>query len=287
MRPKNLKTKIFLDSCDPAETKEVISILGFLDGQTTNPTLVAKNPYAKERFIQGEKFSKEEIFIFYKKMIKEIAGLIPKGSVSIEVYADEETTTEEMFAAGKEMFTWIPNAQIKYPIIPAGLESAKRSIQEGMRVNMTLCFSAEQAAAVYAATAGAKKGDVFVSPFLGRLDDIGENGMSLIENIINTYKKGDGHTEVLAASVRNMNHFLASLALGVDIITAPISILKEWGNMGTPIPEKFSDYNFSSLKNIPFEEIDLKKNWKDFDISHKLTEQGLKKFVSDWNSLIK
>jgi len=287
MRPQNLKTKIFLDSCDPAETKEIISILGFIDGQTTNPTLVAMNPYAKERFEKGEKFTKEEIFEFYKKVIKEIALLIPDGPVSVEVYADENTTADEMFQQGKDMFSWIPNAQIKYPIIPTGLECAERSIKAGMKVNMTLCFNQEQAGAVYSATLGAKKGDVFVSPFIGRLDDIGENGMSLISNIVEMYKKGDGHSEVLSASVRNMNHFLASLALGVDIITAPFKILKEWGAMGMPIPKDLKDFDFSALKDISYKEIDINKNWKDFDIKHELTDKGLARFASDWNALIK
>ncbi|MEI8270962.1 MAG: transaldolase family protein [bacterium] len=287
MRPKELKTKIFLDSCDPAETKEIISILGFIDGQTTNPTLVAKNPYARERFEKGDKFTKEEIFEFYKKVIKEISVLIPDGPVSVEVYADENTTADEIFQQGKDIFNWIPNAQIKYPITKSGLEAGEMSIKECMRVNMTLCFNQEQAAAVYSATMGAKKGDVFVSPFIGRLDDIGENGMSLISNIIEMYKNGDGHSEVLSASVRTMDHFLASLALNVDIITAPLSILKEWGSMGMPIPKDINNFNFSALKDIHYKDIDLNKNWKDFDIKHQLTDKGLARFASDWNALIK
>ena len=170
MKPEGLTTKIFLDSGDPAETRQVIEALGFLDGQTTNPTLVAKNPYARERFEKGDKFTKEEIFDFYKKVVTEVAEMIPHGSISIEVYADDTVSADTMFEQGKDMFTWIPNAQVKYPILPAGLEAAKRSIEAGMRVNMTLCFTQQQAAAVYSATRGAKKGDVFVSPFVGRLD---------------------------------------------------------------------------------------------------------------------
>ena len=287
MRPKELKTKIFLDSCDPKETKEIISILGFLDGQTTNPTLVTKNPYAQDRLLKGDKFSKEEIFDFYKKNIIEISKLIPDGSVSVEVYADENTKAEEMFQQGEEMFRWIPNAHIKYPITKVGLLVAEKSIKNDMRVNMTLCFTQEQAGAVYSATIGAKKNNVFVSPFIGRLDDIGINGMSLIENIIKMYEKGDGHVEVLSASVRNMTHFMASLALGVDIITAPIAILKEWGELSMPIPKNFSEYDFSSLKNISYENIDLNKHWENFDITNELTEKGIKRFASDWNALIK
>jgi transaldolase len=96
MRPQNLKTKIFLDSGDPAETKEIINLLGFLDGQTTNPTLISKNPYAKERFERGEKFSKQEIYDFYRKVVTDIARLISNGSISIEVYACASTKAEEM-----------------------------------------------------------------------------------------------------------------------------------------------------------------------------------------------
>lgn len=243
--------KIFLDSGDVEETKQAIVLLGTLDGQTTNPTLIAKSPGA-----QGKLFTKEEIFSFYKSVVEQISKLIPQGSVSVEVYADKTTGSEEMFEQGKEMFSWIPNAHIKYPITKAGLEAAEKSVKAGMRVNMTLCFSVEQAAAVYAATKGAKKGMVFISPFVGRLDDQGENGMDLIRNILEMYKTGDGHVEVLTASVRSLTHFLKAKSLGSDIITAPLRVLKQW--------------------------ID-----QDYDIKHELTDAGIERFSSDWNNLIK
>ncbi len=91
MKPAGLKSKIFLDSGDPAETQAVLDLLGFLDGQTTNPTLVVRNPQARERFERGETFSKTEILDFYKQIVSEISSLIPEGSVSIEVYADLKT----------------------------------------------------------------------------------------------------------------------------------------------------------------------------------------------------
>jgi transaldolase len=287
MKPAGLTTKIFLDSGDPAETKQVLSVLGFLDGQTTNPTLVAKNPYARERFERGEKFTKEEIFDFYKKVITEISDLVPHGPISIEVYADDTTSVDTMFEQGKDMFTWIPNAQVKYPILPAGLEAAERSIASGMRVNMTLCFTQEQAAAVYAATRGAKKGDVFVSPFVGRLDDRGENGMELIANIVTMYKSGDGHSEVLSASVRSMEHFMQSLAVGADIITAPAKVLIDWGNAGMPLPGADFVYDASAFKALPYTEVDMNKDWREYDITHELTTKGIERFASDWNALIK
>jgi transaldolase len=287
MKPEGLTTKIFLDSGDPAETRQVLDALGFLDGQTTNPTLVAKNPYARERFEKGDKFTKEEIFDFYKKVVTEVSEMIPDGSISIEVYADDTVSADTMFEQGKDMFTWIPNAQVKYPILPAGLDAAKRSIEAGMRVNMTLCFTQQQAAAVYAATRGAKKGDVFVSPFVGRLDDIGENGMALIANIVNMYKAGDGHSEVLSASVRTLPHFMQSLAVEADIITAPASVLKEWAAAGMPLPDASFVYDVSSFTDIPYTEVDLNKEWNEYDITHPLTTKGIERFASDWNGLIK
>lgn len=286
-RPNGLKTKIFLDSGDPAETKAIISQLGFLDGQTTNPTLVANNPYARERFDKGEKFSDTEILDFYKKVVNEISSLIPDGSVSIEVFSAPETTSDEMFAQAKEMFGWIPNAHIKYPTTAAGLEAAERSIQGGMRVNMTLCFTQDQAAAVYAATKGVKPGGSFVSPFAGRLDDLDLNGMDLIANITRMYKTSDGHTEVLAASIRNLEHFKQSLALGSDIITAPFKILLEWGEAGMPIPGPDYQYDAGSLKPIPYKELDLEQSWQSFDIQHELTDKGIERFTSDWNQLLR
>ena len=286
MKPQNLKTKIFLDGGDPGETREVVSLLGFLDGQTTNPTLIAKHPEAKKRMEQGKLFSTKEIFDFYKQVVGEISKEIPNGSVSVEVYADKNTSTDAMFIQGKEMFSWIPNAHIKYPITKQGLAAAEKSIQEGMRVNMTLCFNQEQAAAVYVATQGAKKGNVFVSPFVGRLDDRGENGMDLIHNIIAMYSHGDGHAEVLVASVRHMGHFMQSLAMGADIITAPLGILSEWGRAGMPMPQGDALHDASGLQHISYQEKDLNNAWTEFDLTHELTDKGIERFSSDWNALI-
>lgn len=284
MGPAKLKTKIFLDGGDPNETREAIKLLGFLDGQTTNPTLIAKNPQAAERLTRGEKFTKEEIFEFYKQVVGEISGLLPEGSVSVEVYADAKTSAEEMLAQGKEMFSWIPNAHIKFPTTGAGLAAAEQAVKQGLRVNMTLVFTQKQAAAVYCATKG---GNVFVSPFVGRLDDIGENGMDLIKNIVQMYGKSDHHVAVLTASVRSLNHFLYALALGSDIITAPFKILKEWAEGGMlQAPPDFS-YDAGNLKNIAYEELDLNKNWQEFDIKHELTDKGIERFSGDWNNLIK
>jgi transaldolase len=286
MRPKNMKTRLFLDGGNPEETKAVLKQIGFLDGQTTNPTLISKNPEARKRLEQGKKFSKEEIFTFYREVVNTLSGLLPQGSVSIEVYADASTSAGEMLKQGKEMFTWIPNAHIKFPTSREGLKAAQQAIKAGLRVNMTLVFSQEQAAAVYAATQGARKGQVFLSPFIGRLDDRGENGMDLIANVIRMYQKGDGHVEVLTASVRSIDHFLYALKLGSDIITAPFDMIKVWGEKGLPIPGDEYRYDTKGLKAIPYRDLDLSKPWESYDIKHDLTDKGMEKFSADWNALI-
>lgn len=287
MRPEKLSSKIFLDSGDPQETREILNILGFLDGQTTNPSLFAKNPEVIKRINAGNKFSQQEVYDSYKKIIQETSKLIPQGSVSIEVYADNQTSLETMVSQAKEMNAWIPNAHIKLPITKTGLAAAEELTKQNIKVNMTLCFSQEQGVAVYVATKGAKKGDVFLSPFIGRLDDIGEDGMSFIENTVKMFQQGDGHVEVLAASVRTLEHFMQALYLNTDIITAPAKILKAWAEKNMPLPDNRSTYDAKNLQKLDFENVDLNKEWPEYNIQHKLTDQGIEKFVSDWNKLLK
>ena len=124
MKPQNLKTRIFLDGGDPAETKEIMNLLGFLDGQTTNPTLFAKNPETRKRLEQGGKYTSNEVFDFYRLVVNTISDLIPDGSVSVEVYADSTTKAETMLRQGREMFSWIPNAHIKFPDVTGRTESS-------------------------------------------------------------------------------------------------------------------------------------------------------------------
>ena len=280
-RPDWLKTRIFLDSGDPTETGEAIRLLGFLDGQTTNPTLVAKNPRTK-----GRKFTRKEIYNFYRDVVTEISELIPDGSVSIETYADENTTSAVMLEQGLEMFSWIPNAHIKFPITYAGLEAANKAVKKGLRINMTLCFNQEQAGAVYMATQGASRGSVFVSPFVGRLDDQGINGMDLIANIIRIFEFSGHHVEVLTASVRNQDHLLYALKLGSDIVTAPLKVLKEWAEKGLAIPDRDYQYRRDDLKRLNYDYTNFARNWYEFDIYHELTRKGIEIFSRDWNGLI-
>lgn len=285
MRPVNLATKIFLDSGDPEETRQAVDVLGFLDGQTTNPTLISKNPEAKARLAVGQKFTKEEIYAFYKKVVKEISPYI-HGSVSVEVYADTATKPEEMIAQGRDMFTWIPNAHIKLPVTKAGLTAAETLTKEGVRVNITLCFSQAQAAAVYAATRGAKPGSVFVSPFIGRLDDLGLNGVDLISNIQTMFRESNHHVSVLAASIRTLDHLYYSLAQKVDLVTVPFSILTAWQEAGFHIPGPEYRFDAKGLSPIAYEPLDLHKPWSSYMIDHELTTKGIEKFSADWNSLV-
>jgi len=280
-----MRSKIFLDGGDPKETREMISLVGSLDGQTTNPTLIAKNPDAQKRLAEGKKFTAKEIMDFYRGVVSELSGLLPHGSISVEVYADANSKTEDLLAQAREMYRWIPNAHIKFPTTHIGLVAAEQLIDEGGRVNMTLVFSQEQAAAVHAATRKAKKGSVFVSPFIGRLDDIGENGMDLVRNIRRMYDEAGSHVEVLAASIRSLPHFCASLAYGADILTVPAKALREWVAAGSPSGEGYA-YDANGLRPIPYRELDLSKPWREFDIAHPLTEKGIERFASDWNSLI-
>jgi len=272
---KQFRTRIFLDSADPVETKAAMELLGSLDGQTTNPSLITKNPLLKQRMEKGEKFTQEEALAAYRDVVVEIAELIPNGSVSVEVPADESTSAKEMLQQATMMSGWAPNLHIKLPITEAGLSAAKYATQSGIRVNMTLCFSQEQAMAVHAATCDSNIGtdDVFVSPFVGRLDDQNLNGMDLIKNIIKMYRANDSRVKVLVASVRSLSHLLQSIQLGADIITAPYRVLEEWIKTGP--------------KPISYEELPVNRLYKLYNIKHELSDVGLAKFTDDWNKLVK
>ena len=126
-----------------------------------------------------------------------------------------------------------------------------------------------------------------MSPFIGRFDDIGQDGMSLVRNIISVYQYSDGHVEVLAASVRSFGHFLCSIKYGADIVTAPLKILKQWKENSMFIPDEVWQYNLNNLAAILYQPVSLDKQWSEYNIQHDLTDRGLEKFTSDWNNLIK
>ena len=285
------KTKLLVDGGDPNETLRIKSLIGFVDGQTTNPSLIAKNPEIQRLIASGHKLSSKEEQDEYKKIVQSISPLVGDAGVSIEVFADLGSRAEEMFAQGEEMFSWIPNAYVKYPCTHEGLRAAQMSVQKSIRVNITLCFSQEQAAAVYAATKGSRE-PVYVSPFVGRLDDLGEDGMDLVRNIKKMYEGGDGHVHVLAASIRSVSHLLSSFALGAELATVPSKVLSEWAATGFPMPDqgfryKGVDVNGKALKSIPYKELDLNLPWESFDIAHELTTKGIQRFVADYQSTLR
>ena len=182
------------------------------------------------------------------------------------------------------MFSWIPKAYIKYPCTAEGLRAAQMSVKQGMRVNITLCFSQQQAAAVYAATKGTRE-PAYVSPFVGRLDDIGQNGMDVVKNIKRMFSKGDGHVLVLAASIRSLGHLLYCFALETELATVPAKILEQWASKNFPMPDNQFQYKAPG-KPIPYEELDLGQWWETFDIQHELTRKGIEKFATDYKATL-
>ncbi len=275
------------------ETTQAVKLLGFIDGQTTNPSLVAKNPEIEKFIASGKRFQKDALLKEYRKIVQSVAK-VTKGPCSIEVYANENSTAEDLLIQATDMYTWIPNAYIKFPIIKQGLEAAGKAVAEGIRVNMTLCFSQEQAAAVYAATKlNNSKSPVFISPFVGRLDDRGQNGMDLVVNILEMYKReGDQHVEMLTASVRNLEHLFYALKLKSHAITVPFKVFKEWADLGFKLPagDFIYDPDFgreTPLEEITYREISLDYDFSEYNISHDLTDKGLTKFASDWEGLMR
>ena len=191
--------KFFLDTANLDEIRQAAA-LGLADGVTTNPTLIAK---------EGN--------VDFKQHIAEICKIV-SGPVSAETTSDDR---DEMLKQGREYVKIASNVVIKVPLTVAGLEATRIFDQEGIKVNVTLCFSSAQA--VCAAKAGAS----FISPFLGRLDDIGDNGLRLLEEIIEIYEQYDWKTEVLAASLRHPIHVIEAARMGSDIATMPFKVFQQ------------------------------------------------------------
>jgi len=191
--------KFFIDTANLREIKEAASF-GFLDGVTTNPSLMAKEGLAKQ-----------------DDHIKAICALTP-GPVSAEVLA---TDTEGMIKEGRHLAGLAPNVAVKLPLTMAGLAATGALAADGIKVNLTLVFSPLQA------LLAAKAGAAFVSPFVGRLDDVGHDGMELIEEIINIYGNYGFETEIIVASIRSPQHVLRSALLGADIATIPFKVIQQ------------------------------------------------------------
>jgi transaldolase len=190
--------KLFIDTADVSEIRQAKD-LGVLDGVTTNPSLVAKTGRGM------------------KAVLAEICELVD-GPVSAEVLS---TRCEEMVEEGRSLAAIAPNIVVKIPLIREGIKAVKTLTEESIKTNVTLCFSPLQA------LIAAKAGATYVSPFVGRLDDIGHEGMDLVDQILQTYSNYAFPTEVLVASVRSPTHVLDALRMGADAATVPLSVIDQ------------------------------------------------------------
>ncbi len=190
--------KLFIDTANLDEIREA-ALWGVLDGVTTNPSLVAR---------EGRS---------YRALVEEICRLVP-GPVSAEVIA---TDAEGMEREGRELAAIAENVVIKLPITRDGVKVCARFAEEGIATNLTLCFSAAQALLV------AKAGASYVSPFVGRLDDVGQDGMELVREIVQMYENYEFPTQVLVASVRHPQHVVQAALIGADVATVPFKILEQ------------------------------------------------------------
>lgn len=211
--------KFFLDTANVNEIKEA-NDMGVICGVTTNPSLIAK---------EGRDF---------KKTVAEIAEIVD-GPISGEVNTENSEDAEKMIEEGREIAAIHPNMVVKIPMTEAGLKAVKVLSKEGVKTNVTLIFSVGQA--LLAANAGA----TYVSPFLGRLDDIGAEGMTLVRDIAEIFDIYGTETEIIAASIRGPLHVIDAARAGADIATIPLKVIKQM-------------------------------------LNHPLTEQGIEKFKKDW-----
>ena len=212
--------RIFLDTANIDQIKQA-SRLGVISGVTTNPSLVSKEGLGD-----------------YKAVVKEICSII-SGPVSAEVLAEE---AQAMIEQARDISTWAPNVVIKIPVTTDGLEAISILAKENIKINMTLCFSLNQA------ILGARAGATYVSPFVGRLDDIGHNGIELVKDIVDAFAKYKLPTQVIAASLRHPQHCVAAAKVGAHIATIPYKVLMQM-------------------------------------IHHPLTDIGIDRFLSDWKQV--
>ena len=213
--------ELFLDTANIEEIRQGAR-LGVISGVTTNPSLAAKEGIGKRDA--------------YKSAVQEIARMVD-GPISVEVVS---TDVEGMVTEGRDIVTWIPNPWVKLPSIPAGFEAMAILAKDNIKINQTLCFSVNQA------LLGALAGVTVVSPFVGRLDDIGHQGMDLVADIASTFRSYDMKTKVLAASIRHAQHCVLAVKARADIATIPYSVLVQM-------------------------------------MKHPLTDLGQSRFLEDWN----
>jgi len=215
--------KFFLDSADLTEIRRAMDA-GLIDGITTNPSLLAKAAGADHD---------------PRDLLAEICRIVP-GPISAEVVA---TTKDDMLREGRKLAKLADNIVIKVPLTEAGLMACRQFRSEGIHVNVTLCFSPAQA--LLAAKAGAS----YISPFVGRLDDIAQDGMQLIEQVVRIYQNYDFATEVLVASVRHPVHVVQAAMIGADIATVPSKVLHQL--MHHPLTDKGLDAFLADWAKLP------------------------------------
>lgn len=218
---REIELKFFIDTANVDAIRKAHE-RGMVDGVTTNPSLIAK---------EGRDF---------RTVIDEIAAFV-EGPISLEVISED---AEGMLKEARELNGWIDNAAIKIPMTWEGLKAVKVCADEGIQTNVTLCFSANQA------LLAAKAGATFVSPFIGRLDDVGQTGMDLIESIGQIYANYGIDTEIIVASIRHPIHVYEAALIGADIATIPPAVLDKM-------------------------------------VNHPLTDLGIKKFLEDWEKVPK
>ena len=209
--------KFFIDTAEIEEIKQA-NLRGWVDGVTTNPTLIAK--------------SGKDFFTVIKEICKEVSGPVSAEVISLQ--------SEEMFREGLDLAKIATNVVVKIPMCEEGMIAVKKLTAEGIRTNVTLVFSPMQA------LLAAKAGATMVSPFVGRLDDIGVEGMQMVNQVIQMYRNYDFTTEVLVASVRSPMHIQLAAEMGADIATIPFKVMQQMTH-------------------------------------HPLTDKGIKAFLDDWN----
>ena len=228
-------SQVLVDGGDPQETVRVKDLVGYVDGETTNPTLISKNPEVRTLVSSGRKFSSREELDEYKKIVQAISPLVGGAGVSIGVVAVWIPRPRKCSPRDGQCFPGIPNAYIKYPCTHEGLRAAQMSVREGLRVNITLCFSQEQGGGGVCGYQRGKTPGICVS-FRRSAGRRRCEWYGSVRNIKQMYEAGDGHVHVLAASIRHLTHLLGTFALRTELVTAPGKVWEEWAATSFPLP---------------------------------------------------
>lgn len=298
-----------LDSGDPDEFREITNLAKqqgqILWSATTNPSLIAKKLAGPSTSLRvNKKVSQEEAIKLQKDIVLEIISIVP-GAVSAEVYADQNTTAQSMIEQGKDIATWHERVVVKLPTNLEGLKARSALRKAGIAINNTLVFSQEQIFAICLHEKIMNKlyGPIkntypmFISPFVGRLDDIGIDGMQLVEHGMKI-KQNFENIWMLAASIRRVEHIQRSIDCKSELITSPAKVYREWFSSANDQRPATKDYT-ANLQMIPYWEppkelLQIETENAFFqaiqsgklNIQHDLTDKGIIRFVQDWQSII-